>query len=70
MADLLDDLLDQIALRLRHVAAMDTIQELRNEGERAEMLVDVIAPRDRLLEASLAAAEQELERKQRGTVAA
>jgi hypothetical protein len=57
-----NELVDAIALRLRHNAAMDTVETV-SEDERYELLWDVLLPSKRLLEASTGAALEDLRRR-------
>lgn len=51
-----DELLTQIALRIRHHAAIDILETLPDAAARMGLLADVIFPRPQLEEASLIAA--------------
>lgn len=58
--ELLDDLIDQRALRLRHLAAMRVIETVAGAEERVSLLAAVVAPSRALLEASRAEAIAQL----------
>lgn len=57
-----DELLDTVALRLRHIQAMQLVSDVP-EHERHELFWHVIAPTPRLYEASLLAAQEWLDRR-------
>lgn len=61
--DELHELLEHIALRLRHTAAITLLETLPTNEARMNLLADVIAPPAALEQASLTAARQELERR-------
>lgn len=68
----MNELVDAIALRLRHNAAMDTVETV-SEDERYELLYDVLLPSRRLLEVSAGAARNDIQRRSHselGSVAA
>lgn len=60
----MNELLDQLALRLRHTAAVSILETLPGPAERMSLLADIIAPRPRLERASLAAAAVELQHRE------
>lgn len=64
MADLVDEIVERIALRFRFTEAIKILETLPGPEERMSLLADIIAPRPLLEEASLAAATQALERDQ------
>lgn len=60
----MNELLDQLALRLRHTAAISILETLPGPAERMSLLADIIAPRPNLERASLAAAACELQHRE------
>jgi hypothetical protein len=58
-----NELVDAIALRLRHNAAMDTVDTLATDSDRYGLLWDVLQPSQRLLEASTQRALEDLQRR-------
>jgi hypothetical protein len=59
----MDELIAQIARRIRHHAAMDILETLPGPAERMSLLADVICPRPHLEQASLIAAMAEARQK-------
>lgn len=62
----MNELLEQIALRLRHTAAIRLLETLPDPEARVNLLCDVIAPPPALEQASLQAATRELEQRVQG----
>jgi hypothetical protein len=59
-----NDLYDDLALRIRHNAAMDTVDELAGERDRYDLLWSVVVcPSPALRDASLKAAHDQLNRR-------
>lgn len=57
----LEELVERLALRLRHTAAVSILETLPGPAERMSLLADIIAPRPGLEQASLAAAQARLQ---------
>lgn len=58
-----DELVERIALRVRHNAAMDVVQTVATADQRISLLADVIWPSPRLRDASHEAALEILVRR-------
>lgn len=58
------ELVDRVALRVRHNAAMGLVGQIRDLGARELLLADVVWPSHSLERVSLAAAEEILRRRE------
>lgn len=58
---MIDQLIDERALRLRHLAAMETIEGVADPASRWELLFAVVCPSLELLEATCARARAQLQ---------
>lgn len=67
---MIDELVDELALHLRHMAAMEVIGETDDLNRRWEIFLEVICPPAKLREASRAAATAKLASKIAGKQAA
>ena len=59
----MNQLLDDVALRIRHNAAMDTVEAAPEESDRYELFWHVLFPSRTLLELTVEEARRELRRR-------